>query len=59
MKKDAYYFILLMTLTAFYHECRSLIGYANHYLLMQTLRTQQCTVVNKMADASLRFRRPW
>ena len=39
---------LSINLHAFYHECRSLIGYATHYLF--------CAPLNKITVDSLRFR---
>ena len=48
--------VIDINLLASYHECRSLIGYAAHYLFCCVQRVAWQCVVNKMAAVSLRFR---
>ena len=52
----AFISVIDINLLASYHECRSLIGYAAHYLFCCVQRVAWQCVVNKMAAASLRFR---
>ena len=48
--------IISINLLAFYHECRSLIGYATHYLFScKNGLAQQHSVANKMVAVLLAF----
>lgn len=54
---DIYYYVYLFHINrlAFYHECRSLVGYGTIYSVVDSEWSSGVRVVNKMGVASLHF----